>query len=80
MKTATFAALTSGAAAQWWGGAPDCAVGPRLCLFQPSTLILPLVHLHANNDTNTPDVAILPVLTVGVQHANVGLAGADILL
>ncbi|KAG6367388.1 hypothetical protein INS49_001577 [Diaporthe citri] len=25
MKTATLAALASGAAAQWWGGAPDCA-------------------------------------------------------
>lgn len=51
-------------------------------LFQTWTLILPLIRPppHANNITDTQDVAILPVLTVGVQHANVGLAGADILL
>lgn len=84
MKTATLAALASGAAAQWWGGAPDCAVGPRPCpLHRPLSLSLfslSPVRLWPEEITDTPDIAILPVLKVGVLDANVGLAGANILL
>lgn len=85
MKTATLATFASGAAAQWWGGAPDCAVGPRSCpLHHPLSLSLSLslslVRLRAKQITDTADIAILPVLKVGVLDANVGLAGADILL
>lgn len=42
MNIFILASLATGAAAQWWGGAPDCAVSP-----------LPYIHKAQHQHTDT---------------------------